>query len=602
MALRQTVSYHRAHGRHRSSSSEPRSEGIDEVDAEINRLDRTMSVYRDKRMARLKDLDFFILDNSIRESTVGQLRSHTLENKLAIFREVKKCGMKHIVVAAFSHMTRVDDDFCQHLKDHNEDMTNLWSFSEVTEGMKDGRYDTDRIPISCFKNKLYGLRNTIFEVDLTNPDCAWDDKWTVDDELQLLRKRFKWLRKEVSRDAKIMVNFRDFSSCMAKAPRRLLELVRGLATLPNYERIFALIYEDLGESLPEELAHWTSSIRRIMDRSDWKDGNLLVHVHQQWDLQTASVLLSLENGATGVWASVCDEGAAVGHASSTITAMNLVRLGNKKILQNYNCVAMREAAREVTRITTGGDPAPRQVLYGERALDMVFGFPVQVVRDFDMSTFFGTKAVKRITTLASAEMICDKLEEEFGPHKQFTLSIGQEMKEMILSDLREGRKEEYTSKVGLALLFDRAGGKLTETMRDIIAKVEISNPTHKRMVEEIRKVWDEWDRNDAVQGDERLQFDSFYHGFMAPYFGCYRCQTTRQALQALDMDSDGYVEWKEFLVYVKWALNEYPDVEKADDLLDITFQKGLIPAMRDEQIKMRDEDVINGSSNNADLV
>ena len=38
---------------------------------------------------------------------------------------------------------------------------------------------------------------------------------------------------------------------------------------------------------------------------------------------------------------------------------------------------------------------------------------------------------------------------------------------------------------------------------------------------------------------------------------------------------------KEFLVYIKWALRQHPDVPNADELLDITFQKGLIPAMRE---------------------
>ena len=36
----------------------------------------------------LKELDLFILDNSIRETTVGQIRGHTLENKWDIYNEV----------------------------------------------------------------------------------------------------------------------------------------------------------------------------------------------------------------------------------------------------------------------------------------------------------------------------------------------------------------------------------------------------------------------------------------------------------------------------------------------------------------------------------
>ena len=41
-----------------------------------------------QKRSRLKELDLMVLDNSIRESTVGQLRGHTLENKWKIYDEV----------------------------------------------------------------------------------------------------------------------------------------------------------------------------------------------------------------------------------------------------------------------------------------------------------------------------------------------------------------------------------------------------------------------------------------------------------------------------------------------------------------------------------
>ena len=43
---------------------------------------------------RLKDLDLVVVDNSIRESTVGQLRGHTSDDKCKIFQEATKCGFK----------------------------------------------------------------------------------------------------------------------------------------------------------------------------------------------------------------------------------------------------------------------------------------------------------------------------------------------------------------------------------------------------------------------------------------------------------------------------------------------------------------------------
>jgi len=320
-----------------------------------------------------------------------------------------------------------------------------------------------------------------------------------------------------------------------------------------------------------------------MTANDWNDGKILVHIHQKWDLQTASQLDCLSAGADGVWASMCEEGASVGHACASVTMMNLVRLGNTKILQKFNCTKLRSVAQAITKITTGRDPHPKQVLYGERATDLVFGgFGVG---DFDIAEFFGIETPNHITTLASPEMIRDRLEHFFGIDPQFNVDIGLKMKEKMLEDLRSGRKEEYNSAVGIAILFDRAGGKCTEKMSDVISKIDMKSPHHQTLIKEIREEWDFWDSKDRVQKDDRLQFDNFYHGFMQPYFGCYRCVTTKKSLKALDMDEDGYVDWNEFLVFVKWALRQYPDVPDADELMSIVFEKALIPAMRDERVK-----------------
>ena len=94
----------------------------------------------------LRNLDCFILDNSIRESTVGQLRGHTLENKWKIYEEVRKCGFNNIVVAAFAHMTRVDDHFVQQLVESGEDRSTLFAFTEATAGVKNGVMDTKTLP------------------------------------------------------------------------------------------------------------------------------------------------------------------------------------------------------------------------------------------------------------------------------------------------------------------------------------------------------------------------------------------------------------------------------------------------------------------------
>ncbi|XP_065892202.1 uncharacterized protein [Dysidea avara] len=559
---------------------------MDEIKAEVARVQKDIRDVKVQKREKLQNLDFFVLDNSIRESTVGQLRSHTLENKIQIMEQVRKVGIKHIVIASFSHMTRVDDDFVKYLKDKGEDFSNFYSFSEVTEGVKDGRYDTETIPVSLQKNRDLSIPNTFFEMDLANEDVEWDTKFTVDDMCQMIYKWMKWTYDNITKDARILFNFRDLPFCMTVAPDRLLYVVRFLSKLPVEHRPFALCFEDpFGEYLPEELEAWTASMRRTMAANGWNDGKILVHIHQKWDLQTASQLDCLTGGADGVWASLCEEGAALGHACSAITMMNLIRLGNTKVLENYNCTELRNAAKEVTRITTGREPHPKQVLYGERATDLVFGF--LGIGDFDMAKFFGCEAPNRITTLATTDMIIDRMEHLYDKSPHFTEEIAMKMKEQMLLDVRNGRKEEYNSAAGLAILFDRSGGKLTEKMADAIAQVEVKSSYHKQLIDEIREEWDRWDKRDKEQNDGCLQFDNFYHGFMQPYFGCYRCVTTKKALRALDIDKDNYVDWKEFLVYIKWALRQYPNVENVDSLMSIVFEKGLMPAMRDERAKSK---------------
>ena len=85
-------------------------------------------------------------------------------------------------------------------------------------------------------------------------------------------------------------------------------------------------------------------------------------------------------------------------------------------------------------------------------------------------------------------------------------------------------------------------------MRDVVAKVEVKSQHAKNLIADVRTMWDTWDLQDEVKGDDCLQYDTFYNGFMAPYFGCFRCDDTKRALKAIDMDKDGLVDWNEFLV------------------------------------------------------
>ena len=59
-----------------------------ELKRKVKRMHDEISEEKEKRKV-LKEMELFVLDNSLRESTVGQLRGHTIENKWKIYEQVK---------------------------------------------------------------------------------------------------------------------------------------------------------------------------------------------------------------------------------------------------------------------------------------------------------------------------------------------------------------------------------------------------------------------------------------------------------------------------------------------------------------------------------
>ena len=106
------------------------------------------------------------------------------------------------------------------------------------------------------------------------------------------------------------------------------------------------------------------------------------------------------------------------------------------------------------------------------------------------------------------------------------------MKQKMVDDLLANRKEEYTSPVGLALLFDRAGGHLNARMRDVIDTCEINTPQAKIIVNQLRAILDKFDEKEEIsqQGDNALEFETFFRGFMKHYFSSIDCEETKKAM------------------------------------------------------------------------
>jgi len=541
------------------------------------------------KLKRLKNMDLFILDNTMRETTVAALKAHTVETKRAIYDEIKKCGFKYYIVESFNSQTRVGDLFLEELLDHKEDLSDAFAFSELWEKIEDEIPQPD-IPIGLKKCKHFGINNVMLEFDLMYYKIDYDE-FDMDEICWYFRDKVRWIRANLSPKSLILINIRDFSQTMEFEPHRVGHFVNYLSSLPLEERILGIAFEDLGKVLPEQLGTWTRAVRNEMDRCGWIDGHLLFHQHEQWGMMHSANLEVLANGATGMWAGVCLEGAGMGHADTCTALLNLIRLGNTTVQKRYNCHYIRQAAIKVTKLVTGRKPNPKQPIYGERALDLVFGFLFSdptAQGGFNMAEFLGVKKEVRISNMANAEMIKMKLENVFGHNAQFTLELAGKMKDQMLKNAAANRKEEYNSEVGLAMLFDQAGGELTARMAKKVSDSTKNSKFIQTLIEEIKKEWDHWDNSDGRK-DNKLSFQDFYRGFMAPYFGCYRCEDSQVGLRCLDMDDDGGIDWFEFKHFLVWAGREYPRVKTAQELLDIAFRDGLIPAMKDEVDKLKDE-------------
>ena len=546
---------------------------------------------KNKKLERLKNMEIFVLDNSLRETTVGSFRAHTVENKRAIYEAIKKCGFKYYLIESFVSETRIGEAFLEELIASNEDLSGAFAFSDMWERIEDGVPQPDT-SIGLQKCKKFGIKNVMIEFDLMYHKIDYK-RFNMEEVCKFMKKKIDWIRIHLSPDSLIIVNIRDFSNTMVHHPGRVWHVINYLARLPPNERVTGVAYEDMGRSLKDHLVAWTRAVRQEMDRCGWQDGHFIIHVHEQWGMMHATNLECLMNGATGVWCAVCTEGAALGHADSCTTLLNMIRLGNTAVQKQYNCKNLREAAIKVTEVVSGEPPDPRKPIYGERALDMLFGSVFSAMEDdptvcegFDMVQFLGLKRVVRVSPMASGEMIIMKMKELFGEDPQFTVELGENMRKQITRNAEEGRHEEYNSEVGIAMLFDQSGGKLTPAMAEAIEKSQENDLHIKKLIAEIKEQWEVWDGRDQVI-DDQLTFDHFYIGFMAPYFGCYRCSDSQLGLKALDMDNDGMIDWFEFKFYLLWAGRQYPDVETSQELLDKAFRFGLIPAMKDEIDKLR---------------
>ena len=129
----------------------------------------------------------FVLDNSLRETSVAQVRGHTIEDKEAILEAIMRTGMEDILVGAFSDLGNVDEEWLTILKERGDIRPNFTVFSNLYDLDPNGEAQLKKIPAGIDAAIKYGIRNVVIEVDLAWSDFEINVPLTLEKILQLFR-------------------------------------------------------------------------------------------------------------------------------------------------------------------------------------------------------------------------------------------------------------------------------------------------------------------------------------------------------------------------------------------------------------------------------
>jgi hypothetical protein len=400
--------------------------------------------------------DFFILDNSLRETTVGAPRGHTLGEKHAIVKAMATTGIDEVILGSFGSKIAVDSQIAEQWRRRGKSFDSTWGFSDAYDWtrireedeerlwtsipewmeaeekgeatpyftppvdplfkyskadlnlfkrassgfcedafggrtlkrvLRESEFKEGRVPLGLLMMAGYGIGNAIIEIDTSLETFDYD----THDVVERCKFLVRWCKENLSRrnvpegeddNSRVLINLRDLSNYNRSKGgfEQALRVVDEMSRLPLDQRPFGFMMEEpTGWLFPDEVGKLCKAVRLTMQRAGFPDGRFIVHIHWYFGLAEAVQLAALCNGADGVWAAVCKAGAQVGHACSTMTAINLFRAGHHHLATQYNFEMMCKAAREVTAIATRQPCPSHEEIYGELAFGLDFGSPLHHV-------------------------------------------------------------------------------------------------------------------------------------------------------------------------------------------------------------------------------
>ena len=407
------------------------------------------------KLEKLRGIDPYFIDLSLRENPVGSCLGQTLEQKLRILPLLREFGFQRIQLGTLDYALpdepEVDDDLMAYLRDHGVDMTGCSAFTAIGIAAEDGSFTPDP---SQLKLRDYGVPNTLHEIYLSRR--GMQGNYDLPTLRRSLPASIRWLQQNIRGDhggePKIYINIVDGCDAFMESPEAVAEILSLLADQPIAG---VSIEDDRGTYLPFQVGAVVAAARAFLP----PPLKLLVHVHAGGGFENASVIEALLNGADGVWGGLPKRAAIIGHASLGELIANLVRIGNPH-MQAYQLDRLLPLATTLQQLDEGG-PVPEDLpILGSNAYRLTLSFFRQLgdrFMDLPPEAIGGRYGYRICPLVSDGPVLAGRLAEVTGkPAASFPPALTEQMIRLMRRDLRAGRRIDYDQPAELLALLARA--------------------------------------------------------------------------------------------------------------------------------------------------
>jgi hypothetical protein len=409
-----------------------------------------------EKIEKLRRINPYLIDLSLRENPVGARIGQTLADKLSILPRIRAFGFRNILLGTLDYAMpdepEVDDDFMIYLRDHQIDMAGCFAFTDIGITQADGTFTPSP---SQLKLQAYGVPNTLHEIYLSQAGMA--GQYDLETLRRSLPASIQWLNDNVRGDGggkpRILINIVDGCDAFAEDPDTACSILSLLAE-QSIEGIS--IEDDRGTFLPLQVGAFVAVARCFLP----PPLKILVHMHAGGGFENASVIEALLNGADGAWGGLPKRAAIIGHASLGELIANLVRLGNAHMQDDYRLDQLLPLATRL-QVLDEDEPVPDDLpILGRNAYRLPLSFFRQHAgrfMDLPPEAIGGEYRYRICPVVSDPAVIAGRLAEVTGrPAEAFSDAVLQQMIRLMRRDLRAGKRIVYDDPKPLLQLLARA--------------------------------------------------------------------------------------------------------------------------------------------------